>query len=67
MPGITVNLSLYWDRDEPDGSKCEACGDQCFLAMWRAFVSAGRLCSRQPLDCVLCDACHWAMMEETES
>lgn len=65
MPFAVIRVTIFWDRDEPDGSECICCGDKCYLTMWRAFVSSRKIAERMPLDLVLCESCHQAAMEDT--
>lgn len=60
---FTIVVTSYFDREDPDGSECVACGDKCYLKMWRLFYSiekSGRLLRHKT---VLCDSCHQAAME----
>jgi len=58
MPGIYVTIQFHWHNDEPDGSECYACGDQCWLWMWRGIVKIGGDMPAQPSDYVLCEGCY---------
>ena len=60
---VTIDVNIYWDRDEPDGSECICCGDRCYLSMWRLVVSAVKFVSRTKTEHILCEACHNALMK----
>lgn len=64
---VTVEATLFWDRDEPDGSECALCGDQPLLTMWRGFASVEKIANRVSTDVVLCDSCHEELMESDDS
>ncbi len=56
-----IIVTAYFDRDEPDGSECAACGDRCYLWMWRLMMRCGK--RRIPTCNVLCEGCHQATLE----
>lgn len=63
MSQVTITICPYWDRDEPDGSECNVCGESCYLSMWRLYVRSlsGRVLGA--CEAVMCDSCHQCLME----
>lgn len=63
MPGqVLITVTKVWDQEEPDGSACVVCGEQCFLSMWRLYFSAPKVVMWAS-EAVLCDACYNAVTE----
>ena len=58
-----ITFTAYFDRDEPDGSKCACCDDACYLLMWRLIMRITGTERRHKTPTVLCDSCHQAAME----
>ena len=58
MASYTITVSIAWGRVEPDGSECTACGDRCYLTMWRWLVSTGTSSPPQVVGPVLCGSCY---------
>lgn len=59
----TLKFTAYFDRDEPDGSPCAACGERCYLWMWRLIMRITDTERRHKTPTVLCESCHLAVME----
>lgn len=60
----TITVNTYFDRDDSDGSACAACGDRCYLKMWRLFYFIAKSKRRLKTKTVLCESCHQVAMEE---
>lgn len=57
----TIHVAFEWVRQDPDGSNCECCKDQCFLYMWVATAVVNG--DMQPTDFALCGSCYHAAIE----
>lgn len=60
---VRINVRMFWDRAEPDGTRCVVCDDQCFLCMWTPVFVARKMARIKRTDIAMCDSCHQALME----
>lgn len=53
----TIRIYYEWEQEDPDGSDCSVCGDQCLLSMWRLFASSDAIAGKIATSVVLCGSC----------
>ena len=59
---VVIDASMCWEEDEPDGSECIACGDNCYLDMWVLIICCENFAIIKT-EHVLCGSCHNALIE----
>jgi len=54
---VDVNLQITFKlvEQEPEGEKCDICGDICWLKQYRLFVVGGNV--SRPSNAVICQSC----------
>jgi hypothetical protein len=61
---LSIRIHYSFRKEEPDGSECDICEQQCFLSMWRVWALIFGVI--EPTKEIMCGSCHREMIEDEE-
>lgn len=56
MASIEIDIDIWFDECDPDGSKCHGCEETIYLRQWSLVFSVNR--ERQESSLSLCQSCY---------